>query len=142
MIIHQLSVFLENKSGRLAKALNVLGNENINIIAMSVADTSDFGILRMIVSDPDKSEIVLKENSFSANKSDVIAISVETNAKNYAKVLQIISDLDISVEYTYAFYSTKGAVIILQCDNNDAAIAALKDNDIVLLTADEVYNIA
>ena len=142
MIIHQLSVFLENKSGRLAKALNVLGNENINIIAMSVADTSDFGILRMIVSDPDKSEIVLKENSFSANKSDVIAISVETNAKNYAKVLQIISDLDISVEYTYAFYSTKGAVIILQCDNNDAAIAALKENDIVLLTADEVYNIA
>ena len=141
MIIHQLSVFLENKSGRLAKALNVLGNENINIIAMSVADTSDFGILRMIVSDPDKSEIVLKENSFSANKSDVIAISVETNAKNYAKVLQIISDLDISVEYTYAFYSTKGAVIILQCDNNDAAIAALKENDIVLLTADEVYNI-
>ena len=142
MIIHQLSVFLENKSGRLAKALNVLGNENINIIAMSVADTSDFGILRMIVSDPDKSEIVLKENSFSANKSDVIAISVETNAKNYAKVLQIISDLNISVEYTYAFYSSKGAVIILQCDDNDAAIAALKDNDIVLLTADEVYNIA
>ena len=142
MIIHQLSVFLENKSGRLAKALNVLGNENINIIAMSVADTSDFGILRMIVSDPDKSEMVLKENSFSANKSDVIAISVETNAKNYAKVLQIISDLNISVEYTYAFYSSKGAVIILQCDDNDAAIAALKDNDIVLLTADEVYNIA
>ena len=142
MIIHQLSVFLENKSGRLAKALNVLGNENINIIAMSVADTSDFGILRMIVSDPDKSEIVLKENSFSANKSDVIAISVETNAKNYAKVLQVISDLNISVEYTYAFYSSKGAVIILQCDDNDAAIAALKDNDIVLLTADEVYNIA
>ncbi len=142
MIIHQLSVFLENKSGRLAKALNVLGNENINIIAMSVADTSDFGILRMIVSDPDKSEIVLKENSFSANKSDVIAISVETNAKNYAKVLQVISDLGISVEYTYAFYSSKGAVIILQCDDNDAAIAALKDNDIVLLTADEVYNIA
>ncbi|MBP5709097.1 MAG: ACT domain-containing protein [Bacteroidales bacterium] len=142
MIIHQLSVFLENKSGRLAKALNVLGNENINIIAMSVADTSDFGILRMIVSDPDKSEKILKENSFSANKSDVIAISVGTNAKNYAKVLQVISDLDISVEYTYAFYSTKGAVIILQCDNNDAAIAALKDNDIVLLTADEVYNIA
>ena len=142
MIIHQLSVFLENKSGRLAKALNVLGNENINIIAMSVADTSDFGILRMIVSDPDKSEMVLKENSFSANKSDVIAISVETNAKNYAKVLQVISDLNISVEYTYAFYSSKGAVIILQCDDNDAAIAALKDNDIVLLTADEVYNIA
>ncbi len=142
MIIHQLSVFLENKSGRLAKALNVLGNENINIIAMSVADTSDFGILRMIVSDPYKSEKILKENSFSANKSDVIAISVGTNAKNYAKVLQVISDLDISVEYTYAFYSAKGAVIILQCDNNDAAIAALKDNDIVLLTADEVYNIA
>ncbi|MBP5473583.1 MAG: ACT domain-containing protein [Bacteroidales bacterium] len=142
MIIHQLSVFLENKSGRLAKALNVLGNENINIIAMSVADTSDFGILRMIVSDPDKSEKILKENSFSANKSDVIAISVGTNAKNYAKVLQVISDLDISVEYTYAFYSAKGAVIILQCDNNDAAIAALKENDIVLLTADEVYNIA
>lgn len=141
MIIHQLSVFLENKSGRLAKALNVLGNENVNIIALSVADTSDFGILRMIVSDPDKSRSILRDYSFSANLSDVIAVLTGCNAQNYAKVLQILSDIDISVEYTYSFNSVVGTVIILQCSDNNAAIAALKDNGITLLTSDEVYNI-
>lgn len=141
MIIKQLSVFLENKSGRLAKVLNVLGSANIRIVALSVADTTDFGILRMIVSDPEKAWSLLKENSFSANKTDVIAVSTNSEAKYYADVLKILSDINISVEYTYSFNSKEGAVIILQCNDIDNAVKILKDNNIKLVTADKLYNI-
>ncbi len=141
MIIHQLSVFLENRSGRLAKALHVLGSENIKIIALSVADTSDFGILRMIVSDPDRARILLKEHSFSANITDVIAVRTNSEARYYSDILGILSDIDISVEYTYAFKKDGDSVIILQCDNNDKALKALAKKNIGLIKANEIYNI-
>ena len=141
MIIHQLSVFLENRSGRLAKALHVLGSENIKIIALSVADTSDFGILRMIVSDPDRARVLLKEHSFSANITDVIAVRTNSEAKYYSDVLSILSDIDISVEYTYAFKKNGDSIIILQCDNNNKALEALEKNSIGLMKATDIYSI-
>ena len=90
MIIHQLSVFLENKSGRLTEVLEVLGEENIRITALSVADTTEFGILRLIVSDPEKAREQLKKKNFTVNLTEVISVMAPNEAKHYAKILRIL----------------------------------------------------
>lgn len=141
MIIPQLSVFLENKSGRLTEVLEVLGKENIKITALSVADTSEFGILRLIVSDPENARSLLKDQHFTVNLSEVISVMAPNEAKYYAKVLRILSDLDISVEYTYAFSRGPKSIIILRCSNNEDAIKALKDHEMELLNASDLYKI-
>jgi len=141
MIIPQLSVFLENKSGRLTEVLEVLGKENIRITALSIADTSEFGILRLIVPDPEKAKALLKEQHFTVNISEVISVSAPNAAKYYAKVLKILSDLEISVEYTYAFSHGPKSIIILRCSNNEQAINALKEHEMELLNASELYKI-
>jgi hypothetical protein len=141
MIVHQLSVFLENRSGRLTEVLEVLGEENIRITALSVADTSEFGILRMIVSDPGKARELLKKRLFTVNLTDVISVMAPNEAKYYAKVLKILSDLEISVEYTYAFSMGEKSIIILRCSNTDEAINALKDHEMELLKASDLYKI-
>lgn len=141
MIIQQLSVFLENKSGRLTEVLEALGKEQIRITALSVADTTEFGILRLIVSDPEKAKSILKEQSFVVNITGVISVIAPDEARYYAKVLKVLSDIDISVEYTYAFSTGKRSVIILRCNNNEEAIKALKDNEMDLLAANDLYKI-
>lgn len=141
MIIHQLSVFLENKSGRLTEVLDTLGSENIRITALSVADTSEFGILRMIVSDPEKAREALKKRQFTVNITDVISLLVPNEAKYYALVLKILSDLDISVEYTYAFSTGEKSVIMLRCSNSEDAIKALNDHEMELIRASDLYKL-
>lgn len=141
MIIHQLSVFMENKSGRLTEVLEVLGRENIRITALTVADSTDFGILRLIVSEPEKAGSVLKEQMFTVNITEVISVFAPDEAKYYAKVLKVLSDIDISVEYTYAFSTGKKSVIILKCSDNDRAIKALKDHEMELLRESDLYKI-
>jgi hypothetical protein len=141
MITHQLSVFLENKSGRLTEVLEALGGENIRIKALSVADTAEFGILRLIVSDPDKARELLKKKSFSVNLTEVISVIVPNEAKHYAKILRILSDLGISVEYTYAFSVGDKSIIILRCSNTEEAIKALKSHEMELLRASDLYKI-
>lgn len=141
MIIHQLSVFLENKSGRLTEVLEALGGENIRITALSVADTSEFGILRMIVSDPQKAKEVLKSRQFTVNLTEVISIMAPNEAKYYAMVLKVMSDRDISIEYTYAFSVGEKSIIILRCSNTEEAITALKENEMNLIRASDLYKI-
>ncbi|HZY24654.1 MAG TPA: hypothetical protein VFE71_02410 [Bacteroidales bacterium] len=141
MIIHQLSVFLENKSGRLTEVLEVLGEENIRITALSVADTSEFGILRLIVSDPEKARESLKKKNFTVNLTDVISVMAPNEARHYAKILRILSDLDISVEYTYAFSVGAKSIIILRCSDTEKAIEALKSHEMELLKASDLYKI-
>jgi hypothetical protein len=141
MIIHQLSVFLENKSGRITEVLEVLGEENIRITALSVADTSEFGILRLIVSDPEKARTLLKSHAFTVNLTEVISVMAPNEAKHYARVLRILSDLDISVEYTYAFSVGEKSIIILKCVNTEEAIKALKSHEMELLRASDLYKI-
>jgi hypothetical protein len=141
MIIQQLSVFLENKSGRLTEVLEVLGRENIRITALSVADTTEFGILRIIVSDPEKAKSLLKEQMFTVNITEVISVMAPDEAKYYAKVLRILSDIDISVEYTYAFSTGKKSIIVLRCSNNEKAIEALKAHEMELMKASDLYSI-
>jgi hypothetical protein len=106
-----------------------------------VADTSEFGILRLIVSDPDRARTMLREQNFSVNLSEVISVMAPNEAKYYAKVLKILSDLDISVEYTYAFSKGSKSIIILRCSNNEDAIRALKEHEMELLHASELYKI-
>ena len=141
MLTHQLSVFLENKSGRLTEVLEVLGEENIRITALSVADTAEFGILRLIVSDPEKARELLKKKSFSVNLTEVISVIVPNEAKHYAKILRILSDMAISVEYTYAFSLGDKSIIILRCSNTEEAIKALKSHELELLKASDLYKI-
>jgi hypothetical protein len=141
MIIHQLSVFLENKSGRLTEVLEVLGEENIRITALTVADTTEFGILRLIVSEPEKARDLLKKKSFTVNITEVISVMAPSEAKHYAKVLKILSDLDISVEYTYAFSVGDKSIIILRCSNSEEAIKALKSHEVELLKASDLYKL-
>jgi hypothetical protein len=141
MIVHQLSVFLENRSGRLTEVLETLGQENIKITALSVADTSEFGILRMIVSEPEKAKKLLKEKSFTVNLTEVLSIITPNEAKYYAKALKILSDLEISIEYTYAFSVGEKSVIILRTSNAELAIKTLQEHAIELLKASDLYMI-
>jgi len=138
MIISQLSVFLENRSGRLTEVLEILGMEKISITALAVADTSDFGILRILVSDPVKARDLLKNQLFTVSITEVISVIVPNEARHYAALLKILSDLDISVEYTYAFSRGSESIIILRCSDNEKAIKALKDKNIRLLGENEL----
>jgi hypothetical protein len=141
MKIQQLSVFLENKSGRLTDVLEVLGGENIRISALSVADTAEFGILRLIVPDPEKAREILKKHSFIVNITEVISVIAPDEAKHYAGILKILSDLKISVEYTYAYSLGNKSIIILRCSNTDEAIRALKSHEMELLKASDLFSL-
>ena len=141
MIIEQLSVFLENKSGRIAEVLEVLGGGSIRITALSMADTNEFGILRLLVSDPGKAKSLLREHHFTVNVSEVISVMAPDEAIYYAKVLKILSDKEISVEYTYAFSMGSKSIIILRCSDNGMAIQELKKHEMELLKASDLYKI-
>lgn len=141
MLIPQLSVFLENKSGRLTEVLETLGKADFRITAMSVADTSEFGILRLIVTEPEKARILLKENHFTVNITDVISLMAPNEARYYGKILRILSDQQISIEYTYSFSRGSKSIIILKCNNNEQAVNTLKEHEMELLNASDLYKI-
>ena len=127
MFVKQLSLFMENRSGRLATACRALAGENINIMALSLADTADFGILRLIVSDPDAGHKALKKAGFTVVANDVLAVEVEDKPGGLARVLDILQKAQINVEYMYAFSSTrtKRAALIFRFEDSDAAVKAL-----------------
>lgn len=141
MIVKQLSVFLENKSGRLAEVFSTLSSENINITAVSIADTSEFGILRLLVSDPEESRKILKKREFTVNISEVISIMTPTKAESFSKVLGILSNDNISVEYFYAFSLGKKAVMVIKTDNNHESLKILQEHEMELLKASDLYKL-
>lgn len=113
MIIKQVSVFLENKSGRLNEVTEILGNAGINISAFTIADTSDFGILRLIVSDPEKAKEVLKQNSFSVQTTEVLLVKTTNTPGSLTRLLRIINEGGSFIEYMYAFSVGDEAAIIV-----------------------------
>ncbi len=135
MKVEQLAVFLENKSGRLAEVTRILAENDINIRALSVADTIDFGILRIIVDKVDETRNVLKENGFTVGKVDVAAVEVGDQPGGLAAVLQVIEKAGLNVEYMYAFISRLGenAILIFRFDEMDRAQEALRQAGIVML---------
>jgi len=133
MIIQQLSVFLENKFGRLTEVTAELAARNINITALSIAETSEYGILRLIVSDPAVAVSALKEKDFSVGLTDVLCLSMSNEPGALATILRIMSDAGLSVEYMYAFSVGKNAFAIIRCDRIKDAIAVLTDKKVKLI---------
>ncbi len=143
MKVEQISIFLENKSGRMADVTDVLAKADINIRALSLADTTDFGILRLIVNDTEKAKKVLKENEFTVGKTEVIAIEVMDKPGGLAQILSIIHKAGINVEYMYAFLEKHEdkAIIIFRFDELEKAIEVLTNAGIGILKGEHVYSI-
>ncbi|MDD1763186.1 MAG: ACT domain-containing protein [Methanobacteriaceae archaeon] len=143
MKLKQISIFLENRKGRLWKALNILSQAKINIRALSIADTSEFGILRMIVPQPEEAKKILEENNFVVKVNDVIAVGVSDEPGGLDEILSVLNNSDINVEYLYAFVEKKGekAIVVLRTDDIDAGIKALEEGGITMLSPQEVYSL-
>ncbi len=141
MQIQQLSIFVENKSGRLAEITEVLAVAGIDIRAISVADTSDFGILRLIVDQPDEAVKVLRQAGLTVSLTNVIAMGIDDKPGEFSKAMRILADNLIGVEYMYAFISRDSgkAYVILRVEDNEKAIDVLRNNNIKILTAKEIY---
>lgn len=141
MLVKQISVFLENKSGRLAEVTRVLGEKSINISALSIADTTDFGILRLIVNRPEEAEEALKENGMTVSCTSVIAIAVPDEPGGLAKALEAMDKESIGIEYMYAFVgkTDKEALVILRVEDPERAVKALAENQIRVLPSSMVY---
>jgi hypothetical protein len=141
MKVNQISIFLENKSGRLAEVTRILGDTGINIRALSLADTSDFGILHLIVNDNAKAIEVLKSKQFTVSMNEVVAVEVADRPGGLADILGILEKERINVEYMYAFVerSSDNAVIIFRFDETDKAIKLLTAKGVTVLEGKKVY---
>lgn|SRR5690554_901546 len=143
MKVQQISVFLENKAGRLAKVARVLKESGINIRALTVADTSDFGILRMIVSQPDRAFEVLRTAGFTVKQNPIIAVEIVDKEGLFFEIMDFCDKNDLNIEYTYSFVeqSSNRAILFLRFDNTDRAIEIFKENGYKLLSNEEIRKI-
>lgn len=140
MFVKQVSVFVENTTGRLADVTRILADNGVDLKASTIADAADFGILRCIVEDSDAMKKLLNENGFNASISEVIAVSLENKPGGFHKVLQILADKKVGVKYIYStIKSAEGeAVIMLKADNNEKAVEILTGEGIKLVGMDEI----
>jgi len=143
MKLKQISIFLENKKGRLWNALTILKNAGINIRALSIADTSEFGILRLIVPEPEIAKKALEKGNFVVRDNDVIAIGVPDKPGGLDGILEVLNKADINVEYLYAFVSKQEeqAIVVLRTEDIDAGIEALENGGVKVLSPEEVYKL-
>ncbi len=141
MIIKQLSVFAEDKTGRLTEMTRILAENNINISAFSIADASDYGIIRMIVSDPEKALAALKKENFSVNITEVVCMITPHEPGGLHKALNALSSEGISIDYMYAFAIERGASVVLRSNSNEEVINVLHKYKMELLKASEIYEI-
>jgi len=143
MKVEQISIFIENKSGRLAEVSGILGDSGVNIRALSLADTSDFGILRLIVDDSEKALQVLRGHKFTVSKTEVIGVAVPDSPGGLSSILHILDQNNVNVEYMYAFVERSGdnAVIIFRFDDIDEAIRVLAENRITILKGSTITSI-
>lgn len=141
MLLKQISIFLENKKGTLAEVTKILGSNNINIRALSIADTTDFGILRLIVNKPELAEKILKENGYVVMRTDVLAICVQDIPGGLSTSLEVLSREDISIEYMYAYVGKyeEEALVIIKLSDPDKAIQVLAKNNINVLPSNSIY---
>lgn len=142
MSINQLSIFVENKAGRIANISEVLFEANIDIRSISIADTSDFGILRLIVDNPDKAVSALKNANIAVSVTSVIAIGINDKPGEFYKAIRILADEGIGIEYMYAFISREEnkAFDILRINEENRALEILQQNGISILTAEQLHN--
>lgn len=142
MKIKQISVFLENKSGRLAAVTRLLAKLAINIRALSIADTSDFGILRLIVDQPDEAYKGLKEAGFTVSLTEVLGVEMPDRPGGLSSILEVMEQEGINIEYLYAFIGRagKGAIVIFRVEEPDKAIQAMKSRGIYVLEVEKIYH--
>ena len=135
MAVTQISVFVENKEGRIKKAIDTLAKANINIRALSIADTTKYGILRLIVDDTEAAVETLEKDGFIVKENEVIVLLVPDKPNGLNSTLAIFDEQDINLEYLYAFVSNKPdeAVVAMRLENMDKAIKAIEDSDIKML---------
>ena len=139
MFLQQLIIFIENREGRLEGVLEALKTENINIISMSLADTSDYGVLRMIVSDPIKAKETLKEQGFSAKLTPVLAVKISHQVGQLQILLSKICKAGINIEYMYAMVTkSEEAAIILKTADLEKAAEILKESSVEFITSQEL----
>ena len=145
MKIKQLSIFIENQPGRLYKALEILAQEDVNIRALSLADTSEFAILRLVVNSPEKGMEILEKNNFIVKLTDIIGVELDDTPGGLTKVLKILNDENIDLEYLYAFThdQTSKAILLLHANDLDEMINVLDSNNVKIVPADAdvVYNL-
>lgn len=139
-MIKQISVFIENTAGRLADFTRLLGENHIDMISLSIADTTNFGILRGIVRAPEEAARVIREAGYTARVSDVLAVEVPDRPGGLNEVLACLTESGVGVEYLYSFMRDKGrqAFIILRADDEDRAIAALRARGVTMLSQEEI----
>jgi hypothetical protein len=139
----QISVFLENKAGRLAEVTGILAEADVNIRALALADTSDFGVLRLIVNDNQKAVTALKNRGFTIGETDVVAVEVEDRPGGLHRILDILHKDGVNVEYMYAFVQQSGsnAVMIFRFDNIDEAVNILQKNNLTVINGSNVYTL-
>ncbi|MFO8056913.1 MAG: ACT domain-containing protein [bacterium] len=143
MKVNQLSVFVENQPGRLAGVARALGENDINIMAMTIAETKEFGVLRMIVADYEKGMQVLKDAGYTVVTTEILAIEVQDKPGALARVLEAFAGKNLNVEYMYAFVARRGdaAILVFRFDDPDRAVDALKDSEVRVLTNEEVISL-
>ena len=142
MLIKQLTVFLENKSGRLAEVTKVLGEAGINISALSIADTENYGILRLIVNNPAEAAAILKKDGFSVGTTDVIGITIDDTPGSLAKVLNVLDRNNVSIEYMYAFTGSTHAGkanVVIKVEDLNKAMEILKGSGVDIMPPNEAY---
>lgn len=137
MSLKQISVFLENKSGRLADVTKVLGDANINLLGMTIADTADFGILRMIVTDTEKTMKVLADNLFTAKLTDVLAIEVDDRPSGLSHIMEIFCNNQINIEYLYFTVDRKSGkhLVILKIENPNQALSVIASHNLKMFNS-------
>ncbi len=143
MQVQQIAIFLENRSGRLADISALLAREQINIRAMSLADTTDFGILRLVVDNTDKAKAALKENGFTIGITDIIAIQVKDQPGGLDNILQVVKKANLDVEYMYAFTQKSGelGILLFRFDNLAEAIEVLQREGVKILPGEKVHGL-
>ncbi|MFW6386797.1 MAG: ACT domain-containing protein [Bacillota bacterium] len=142
MTIKQISVFVENEPGRLADVTSILADNGIDLSAVSISDTTDFGILRMIVNQPEKTEEILRGAGFTVSVTEVLVISVENRPGGLAGALKVLADDGIGVEYMYAIgKETEKALIVLRVEDTEAAVELLEEAGFGVLPSDAVYEL-
>lgn len=141
MFIKQVSIFIENTAGKMAEVLDILGKNDIDISALSVADTKDYGILRLIVNKPEDASKILKAEGYIVKLTDVIAVAIEDKPGGLSKPLAALKDKNIEIDYLYAFVgkNSHGAIVVIKTSSPDEAATTLEEHSIATLDMKDIY---
>ena len=143
MLVKQVSIFVENKEGKIAQVLNILAKENINVSALSLADTTNFGILRLIVDDPKKAKNILQEKDIIVKVNEVLTVGIDDRPGGLAYVLDVLAKANVAIEYMYAFtgHNKEYATVVFKTNDINKAYDCLKIKDIPLISMEDINQI-